>query len=84
MLEDVEKPEKGHTGIQEAIVAELLSQLHGKICGELDDPEFGYFAREAAWNSLDQLVIKRDSPESGTPLILKEIGFDTSVPQPKR
>jgi len=76
LLEETELPKKGHTGIQEAIIAELLNQAHTKICCELDNPEFGPSARKAVWNSVDRLLLGNDL----TPWSLEEMELPTSQP----
>jgi len=78
MLEDVEVPEAGHTGIQEAMVAELLSQSYSRICVELDEQDFGHSARKAAWISVERLLIRRDPRERGLPGILEDAGLKLS------
>lgn len=61
LLEDVPVPKRGHPGYQEAIVAELLHQTYTLIACELDDRDFGHFAREAAWHSLTRFCMTKDS-----------------------
>jgi hypothetical protein len=60
LLDDVPVPPKGHTGFQEAVIAELLYQTYALICCELDDVDYGDSARKAAWKSIERLVMERD------------------------
>ena len=84
LLEEVAVPEKGHTGIHEAMVAELLSQAYARVCVELDEPDFGHSARKAAWQSIDRLLIHRDPKNPSVPWILEDVGWKLSDPQSYR
>ncbi|MDR2674070.1 MAG: hypothetical protein LBC18_04170 [Opitutaceae bacterium] len=81
LLEDVAVPRKGHTGIQEAIIAELLQQTHAMICCELDDPEMGDHARRAAWRTIDRLLIQRSSKDAELPWLLKDLKINAASPR---
>lgn len=78
ILEPVPIPEKGHTGIQEAVVAELLSRARDSVALELDS--FGcedtFHARCATWNSVHHLILKQNSCSGEFIEILEEFGVD--------
>jgi hypothetical protein len=81
LLEDVAIPRKGHTGIQEAIIEELLQQTHTMICCELDDPEMGDHARRAAWRTIDRLLIQCISKDAEPPWLLKNLKINVASPR---
>ena len=80
LLEPVPIPEKGHTGIQEAIVAELLNQIEADVCREVADPGCGFMARFAVWNSVDHLLVRKNPHFSGALEVLEEFGVNPSDP----
>ncbi|MEM9016758.1 MAG: hypothetical protein AAGC68_07070 [Verrucomicrobiota bacterium] len=81
LLEDVEIPEGGHTGIQQAIVAELLAKVHADVEAEIIFNEGAISARMAAWQSIDRLLIQSDPDTRGFPMILEELGFSPDDPK---
>ena len=82
MLEGVAIPKGGHTGIQEAIVAELLEQTCEYVQAEVEEPDSADYARRAAWKSVEQLLVTEANP---MPWILEDAGMtreDMSAPKP--
>ena len=76
LLEDIEIPEGGHTGIQQGLVAELLAKAHADIENEMYDGfDFDFSVRAAVWQSVEHLLIKEPTEEYGFPMILEELGF---------
>jgi len=84
LLEDVEIPEGGHTGIQEAILAELLTKAHAAVETEIEFEEGSFSARRAVWRSVERLVIQGRAPEDGFPGILADLGLSRDDPEPYR
>jgi len=82
LLEEVPVPEGGHTGIQEAMIAELLSQSHASVVGELEIDGYGHNSRETVWTSVDRLMIHRNPKEPRLPWILEDAGMKLSDPKP--
>lgn len=82
LLEETAIPGNGHPGIQEALVAELLSQAHAMVCGELDLPELGDEARRTAWRSIDRLLIRHGQDSPDFPSFLEDAGVDLQSPEP--
>lgn len=82
LLEENPAPPKGHTGIQEAIIAELLSQSFTIVSCELDEPEFGSLGRKAVWESIERLLIHRESDDPALPWILEDAGMKLTDSQP--
>lgn len=62
LLEETPVPDSGHPGYQEALIAELMGQMFGRIQAEFDLGE-GSSAREAAWDSLR--CLEGDGAEEG-------------------
>ena len=82
LLEEVAVPEGGHTGVQEAMIAELLSQTHASVVSELEMEDFGHDARKTVWSSVDRLMIQRNPEEPCLPWILEDAGMKLSDPTP--
>lgn len=82
LLEEVAVPKGGHTGNQEAMIAELLNQSYAKIVCELEMSDFGHSARKTVWTSIDRLLIHRDPAEPCLPSILEDAGLELSEPKP--
>jgi len=81
LLEDDPLPPKGHPGYQEAIVAELLAAMNGRIVSELDDADGGHTARKAAWTSLHRLCQERDAKGKKYLAQIEYLKVDISEPQ---
>lgn len=84
LLEDVAIPQGGHTGIQEATVAELLSRAHQMILCEMENPDDDSSIRKSVWMSVDRLLNQGDSESASLPLILEGTGLDLTTPHPYR
>ena len=82
LLGETAVPKGGHTGIQEAWIAELLEHVYQGICLEIDDSNFGDFYREAAWQSVQRLLIDNVDPETPIPLILEDLPIDLQASKP--
>ena len=82
LLEDDQVPEGGHTGIQEAMVAELLKQTHDLIVAEFDIGEEESDIRAIAWQSIDRLLIHPASSQGLVPWFLEESKVDLSSSSP--
>ncbi len=82
LLSETAVPEGGHIGIHEAIVAELLSKAHEMIICEIDMPEIGHGARQAAWQSIERLLMRGNLTPSGLPPILEELDLDLNSERP--
>ena len=82
LLEPIPVPEKGHPGIQEAVVAELLHQAFENVCSELEDEEWVHPSRQDAWTSIDRLLIRSNSLEVDVSWLFEEVGMDPSASQP--
>jgi hypothetical protein len=80
LLDDVAILPKGHPGIHEAIVAELLHQTYTRICVELDEPAMGDFARRAAWQSIDRLLIQPMTGGDELPGLINDLGINVNGP----
>ncbi|MDR1282318.1 MAG: hypothetical protein LBK99_16070 [Opitutaceae bacterium] len=78
LLEDVPIPPQGHTGTQEAIIAELLQQTYDSICGELEDSEMGGNARQDAWQTIDRLLIRCTPDDPQLPYVLQDLKIDVN------
>jgi len=81
-LDEDRVPEGGHTGIQEAMVAELLEQAHQMIEVELDTNDQESVHRAIAWQSIDRLLIHPASSQGVVPWILEEAKVDLSSSAP--
>ena len=82
LLGETNVPEVGHTGIQEAWIAELLEQVYEGICFEIDNPDFGNFNRKAAWQSIERLLFDDDDPEAQVPWVLEDVPIDLNASKP--
>lgn len=88
LLEDTPIPQHGHPGYQEALIVELLAQMHGCIETELDfsvrdrdDDE----ARRTAWNTFVTFLPEAD--DEGRPFLerwLVDHGVPPEDPHPYR
>lgn len=82
LLEDDPIPKKGHTGYQEALVAELLYQTHILIGCELDmDKKPLTYARAAAWESLVRLRAPQPQSRSQALWQLEDLKLNLSKPK---
>lgn len=82
LLGETDVPDGGHTGIQEAWIAELLEQVYQDICCEIDDPDLGNFNRKAAWQSIRLLLFDDDDPEAPIPWMLEDVSIDLQSSKP--
>ncbi len=82
LLEPIPVPEKGHSGIQEAIVAELLDQALGSVCSELELSWLGDSSRRMVWTSIDRLLVRSRSSEVDVSWIFEDTGLDPAEPNP--
>ena len=82
LLGETDVPNGGHTGIQEAWIAELLEYVYQGICWELDAPDFGDSNRQAAWQSIQRLLFDDVDPETQTPWILEDVPIDLQASKP--
>ena len=82
LLGEAEPPEGGHTGIQEAWIAELLEQVYQSICWEINEPDFGDFSRKAAWQSIQKLLLPKVDPEAPMPWMLDDVSIDLKASKP--
>lgn len=77
-------PQGGHIGIHEAIIAELLHQSFDCVVCEMEMGDVGELAREAVWQSVDRLLIHRNSNESALPWMLEDAGMSLEDPESYR
>ena len=82
LLGETDVPDGGHTGIQEAWIAELLEQVYEGICFEIDNPDFGDFNRKAAWQSIERLLFDDDDSETQVPCVLEDMPIDLNASKP--
>ena len=82
LLGETDVPDGGHTGIQEAWIAELLEQVYQGICCEIDDPEFGDFNRKSAWQSIQRLLFVNVGSEAPMPWMLEDVPIDLQASKP--
>ena len=81
---EVAVPVGGHPGIHEAIIAELLRQAFDAVCCEIDTGDTGDFARRAAWNSIDRLVVHENPNDPSLPWMLEDDGMTLEDPESYR
>lgn len=81
---DAPVPDRGHPGIHEAIIAELLHQSFDLVECEMEMGDVGELAREAVWRSVDRLLIHRDSYAPALPWILENDGMTLADPDSYR
>lgn len=81
---DAPVPDRGHPGIHEAIIAELLHQSFDLVECEMEMGDVGELAREAVWRSVDRLLIHRDSYAPALPWILADDGMTLADPDSYR
>lgn len=84
LLEDTPIPKEGHSGYQEAIIAELLDQAHSMIQCELEDPNSGDTARLAALRSFKLLAAQKDEKGQLSHWLLDDIRIDLNSPRAHR
>ncbi len=77
-------PERGHHGIHEAIIAELLHQSFDLVECEMEMGDVGELVREAVWKSVDRLLIHRDPHQPALPWILEDDGMTLGDPESYR
>lgn len=82
LLGEADVPDGGHTGIQEAWIAELLEQVYQDICSEIDEPDMGDFIRKAAWQSIQRLLFGNVDSEAPTPSMLEDVLIDLQANKP--
>lgn len=82
LLGDAPIPEGGHTGIHEALIAEMLSHSFGRVSCEVAMSDFGTENRKAVWQSIDRLLIHRNPYEPELPWILQGTGIKLTDPVP--
>jgi len=75
LLEDVAVPEKGHTGIQEAMISEFLTYTFEVLIDEVKHPDPDDDTQNLAWQSIERLLMNRDQDPAGIPRTLEEVGF---------
>lgn len=80
LLDDVPVPDGGHPGYHEAIIAELLGQTYDLIVLELEDPDRGDSARQAAWRSLERFCTEVDA--TGTRQLRSSDGLPVDLSNP--
>ncbi len=81
---DVPVPEGGHPGIHEAIIADLLRQSFDRVVCEMEMGDVGESARQAVWQSVDRLLIYRNTHEPSLPWILEDAGMTLEDPESYR
>lgn len=81
---DAPVPDRGHPGIHEAIIAELLHQSFDLVECEMEMGDVGELAREAVWRSVDRLLIHRNPHEPTLPLFLEDDGMTLADPDSYR
>jgi hypothetical protein len=84
LTSDKPVPDRGHPGIHEAIIAELLYQAFDLVECEMEMGDVGELAREAVWRSVDRLLIHRDPHEPALPWILEDDGMTLEDPDSYR
>lgn len=84
LTSDKPVPDRGHPGIHEAIIAELLYQSFDLVECEMEMGDVGELAREAVWQSVDRLLIHRDPHEPALPWILEDDGMTLADPDSHR
>jgi len=82
LLGETDVPDGGHTGIQEAWIAELLEHVYQGICLEINEPDFGDFNRKAAWQSIQRLLLDNVNSEAPLPWMLEDVSIDLNSSKP--
>ncbi len=80
LLEDIPVPAEGHTGIQEAIVADLLTNCCEQAIDETSFADGLDLFRQSAWQSIERLLISNNGQEM--PSVLEKIGFNPAQEHP--
>lgn len=85
---DVPIPEGGHPGVQEALIAELLTQSFGRVVAEIecnamdsggfDSWEGDFYIREFVWKSVERFVVHNEFGEASLPWVLEDTGLKLS------
>jgi hypothetical protein len=84
LLEDTPVPKEGHTGYQEAIIAELLDQTLSLVQCERDDANGGDSARLAALRSFKLLAAQKDENGKSSHWMLDDTRIDLDSPRAHR
>jgi hypothetical protein len=74
-------PQDGHPGYQEAIIAELLNQTHADVVQELNDSQFGSYARMAAWHCYARLCANIDPAGNKSFDLVPDVELDIANPK---
>lgn len=82
LLGETDVPDGGHTGTQEAWIAELLEQVYQDICHEINEPDFGDFNRKAAWQSIQRLMLGNVDSEAPLPWMLEDLPIELNSSEP--